>query len=77
MQGLSDMKLEIKCDHRNLIILALLVATDWDKSMGGRALHKRGILEKKRFLVEFPCDGEQVWLVLNVIKFLISKQGEG
>ena len=28
-------------------------------------------------LINFPCDDERVWLVLNVIKFLISKQGEG
>lgn len=52
VQGLSDLKFEIKCDHRNLIILALLVATDWDKSMGGRMFHKQGILEKKKFLAE-------------------------
>ena len=58
VQGLLDLKLEIKCDHRNLIILALLVAPDRYKSMGGRAFHKRGILEKKKFLAELL---EEIW----------------
>ena len=61
------------------MILTLLVATNWDKSMGGKAFHKQGILEKK-FLAElleeiwrinFPCDDERDWLVWNIIKILI------
>ena len=57
LQGLSNLKLEIICDHKNLIILPLLVATDRDKSMGGRVFYKQGILEKK-FLAELL---EEIW----------------
>ena len=34
------------CDQRYLMIFTLLVATDKDKSIGGKAFHKQGILEK-------------------------------